>query len=53
MNRMIRRATFLKFLLCILLGVSGQTGAAVISPGTQTFTVPSYLAAGSYLFPCG
>lgn len=47
---MFKRTSCLKFLLCMLLGVSGPTGAAVISAGEPTTTVPGHLTDGSYLF---
>ena len=45
---MVKRL-YLKFLFCILFGISGATGAAVISVGTPTTTVPPYLSDGTYL----
>jgi hypothetical protein len=44
---------YLQLLFCILFGISGASGAALIEPGTETTTVPPYLADGSYLFPPG
>jgi hypothetical protein len=49
---MIKRP-YLKLLFCILFGISGATSAAIISPGTPTTIVPTYLSDGSYLFPPG
>src|SRR5262245_11158807 len=51
---MINRAGWLKFLLCMLLGVSGPTGAAVISVGTFPELNPSPsipIPAGTFLVP--
>lgn len=47
---MIKRAFCFQLLLCILFGVSGSSGAAVISAGAPTNTVPTHLTDGSYLF---
>jgi hypothetical protein len=49
---MVKRL-YSKLLLCVLLGISGATGAAIISPGTPTTTVPEELANGTYLAPPG
>ena len=49
---MVKRL-YSRFLLCVLFGISGATGAAIISPGTPTTTVPEELANGTYLAPPG
>jgi len=47
---MIKRVLWPALFVCMLLAAPEPAGAAVISAGTPTTTVPTYLSDGSYLF---